>query len=207
MRTTSPRPRSQRDRLRRAVEVAGRAVPLLAFAAVHRQLDGVAVGAVERFRSCAAAPARGTRRPEAPTGTRAGSRARWRRTSGRRPAFRPSTSRPKICALDRLVPFTWKRGSRAASLETSSNNRPSSASFDRFDAMRTANSSGRLHRSTRGRHHGEEHSGENQGARGSRHSERSCLGRGLTPMAQVLCRWGQNPNSFSASRTCPARSS
>ena len=43
--------RARRDRhfLGRAVEVAGRLVPLLAFAAVHRQLDDVPVAAVKRL--------------------------------------------------------------------------------------------------------------------------------------------------------------
>ncbi len=39
----------RRDLPRRGVEVAGRAVPLLALAPVHRQLDGLAVGAGERL--------------------------------------------------------------------------------------------------------------------------------------------------------------
>ena len=38
-----------RDLFRRRVEVAGSLVPLLAFAAIHRQLDDVAVGAPERL--------------------------------------------------------------------------------------------------------------------------------------------------------------
>ncbi len=37
------------DLFGRAVEIAGRAAPLLAFTAVHRQLHCVAVGALESF--------------------------------------------------------------------------------------------------------------------------------------------------------------
>ena len=43
------RARLDRHLLGRAVEVAGRFVPLLAFAAVHGQLDDVPVAAVKRF--------------------------------------------------------------------------------------------------------------------------------------------------------------
>ena len=41
--------RADGDPLRRAVQIARRAVPLLAFAAIHRQLHGMAIGTRERL--------------------------------------------------------------------------------------------------------------------------------------------------------------
>src|SRR5687768_9785115 len=41
--------RGNTDFLRCAVEIAGRAVPLLSFATIHRQLDGVPIRSLKRF--------------------------------------------------------------------------------------------------------------------------------------------------------------
>ena len=103
---------------RRRVQVARRLAPLLSFAAVHRQLHDVAVGAVEGLVAVEERlNAVGARRNVAP-GSRPDSRGRRRRRRPPRRPSSPSTSMPKICCVFRIESLICLRGSSFGSVES-----------------------------------------------------------------------------------------
>ena len=125
------------DLLRGAVQVAGREVPVLAFAAVHRQLDRVPVRAVERLVAVedgldeirALRDAREALEGVAEDGRVEDDLLRRRRAR--------STSTPKICWVLRPTP-TCIRGSSEPSVETMRRTRPSSGAALRSRGNETA---------------------------------------------------------------------
>ena len=125
-----------RDLARRAVQVAGRAVPLLALAAVHGQLDRVAVAAAERLVPVQQRLHRVRARGQLAQRLQRIAEDAGLEGRGARPGAQPSTSMPKACWL--LGPSSiWKRGSWLSSLETSRSRRPSRGPAARPGATRT----------------------------------------------------------------------